>query len=122
MRRRTCVWLSFRTSLERIAPESLTPALYSFVHGDMWLTYRVQVQDGVAGCRFKYVLPPSKVNAIWIRSPSKSQGETVIASLNHWPRPAAGAAPTRIRTPQVWPGRQGSALVPGTEPTRGFRQ
>src|SRR5262249_28249727 len=38
MRRQTCVWLSFRTSLERIAPESLTPALYGFVHGDIWLT------------------------------------------------------------------------------------
>src|SRR5215831_14918033 len=34
MRRQPCVLLSLRTSLERIAPESLTRGLYSFVHGD----------------------------------------------------------------------------------------
>lgn len=32
--------LSIRTSLERKAPESLTQALYGFVHGDIWLTFR----------------------------------------------------------------------------------
>jgi len=32
--------LSFRTSLERNAPESLTLVLYGFVHGDIWLRFR----------------------------------------------------------------------------------
>jgi hypothetical protein len=58
MRRQTCAWLSFRTSLERIAPESLTPALYGFVHGDIWQALPVQPQDGVEGRRFKSVLSP----------------------------------------------------------------
>ena len=31
-----CLRLSLRTSLERIAPESLTQVLYGFVHGDIW--------------------------------------------------------------------------------------
>ena len=56
-------WLSFRTSLERIAPESLTPALYGFVHGDIWRAPAAQPQDGVAQARFKRDLVPSNVNA-----------------------------------------------------------
>src|SRR5208283_1718357 len=36
MRRQASPRLSFRTSLERTAPESLTPGLYGFVHGDIW--------------------------------------------------------------------------------------
>ena len=55
--------LSSRTSLERIAPESLTRALYGFVHGDIWQTPGVQPQDGVAQARFKRDLVPSNVNA-----------------------------------------------------------
>src|SRR5437016_10849288 len=62
MRRRTSAWLSFRTSLERIAPESLTPALYAFVHGDIWQAGPAQLQDGVAGRPFKCVLTTLNVN------------------------------------------------------------
>src|SRR5262245_61408796 len=48
MRRQACAWLSFRTSLEQKAPESLTPELYDFVHGDIWRAVAAQPQDGVA--------------------------------------------------------------------------
>ena len=62
MRRSACSWLSFRTSLERIAPESLTPKLYDFVHGDIWLEITAQLQDGVAGHQFKWDFGSLKVN------------------------------------------------------------
>src|SRR5262249_39271407 len=64
MRRQTSVWLSLRTSLERIAPESLTLALYSFVHGDIWEPPAAPTQDGVVTDRFKRVLDLLNVNTV----------------------------------------------------------
>ena len=63
MRRQTCAGLSFRTSLERNAPESLTRMLYGFVHGHIWRASSSILQDGVVGGRFKRVLVPPNVNA-----------------------------------------------------------
>jgi hypothetical protein len=37
------------TSLERIAPESQTPAATGFVHGNMSLTLLKETQDRVSG-------------------------------------------------------------------------
>ena len=45
--------LSIGTSLERIAPESLTPALYGFVHRDISASVRRQPQHRVANGRFR---------------------------------------------------------------------
>src|SRR5262245_9438057 len=42
MRRQARAWLSFRTSLERKAPESVTLGLYDFVHGDIWRAVAAQ--------------------------------------------------------------------------------
>src|SRR5215467_4266787 len=60
---KACACVKLRTSLERNAPESLTPELYDFVHGDIWRAVAAQAQDGVAGPRFKCDLAPLKVNA-----------------------------------------------------------
>src|SRR6185437_5044251 len=48
MRRQKRPQLSFGTSLERIAPESLTRGLYDFVHGDIWRAAPSGLQDRVA--------------------------------------------------------------------------
>src|SRR5664279_4638513 len=53
MRRHTSPRLSFRTSLERNAPESLTRGLYGFVHGDIWQAGSSWAQDRVARRGFK---------------------------------------------------------------------
>src|SRR6185437_340087 len=63
MRRSTRAWLSIRTTLERIAPESLTQGLYGFVHGDIWQVFHLQLQDGVARICFKRVFVLSNVNS-----------------------------------------------------------
>src|SRR5262249_43811948 len=72
------VWLNFRTSLERIAPESLTLTLYSFVHGDIWRRLTAQAQDRVASFRFECVLAPSKVNAI-VDSPQAKESRRKLS-------------------------------------------
>jgi len=48
MRRRTGPRLKFGTSLERIAPESLTREVYDFVHGDIWRAVAAKLPDRVA--------------------------------------------------------------------------
>src|SRR5262249_47002621 len=58
MRQQACACVKLRTSLERNAPESLTPELYDFVHGDIWRAVAAQPQDGVAWPRFKCALAP----------------------------------------------------------------
>src|SRR5689334_11661356 len=76
LRRLGSAWLSIRTSLERIAPESLTRGLYDFVHGDIWPALQPQLQDGVVTGGFKRVLSLSKVNiAIGLES-TKESSET----------------------------------------------
>src|SRR4029079_12009429 len=117
MRRRACVWLSFRTSLERIAPESLTPVLYAFVHGDIWQVLPAQLQDGVARCQFKCYFSPSNINAkVDPPAAKESRRKGVTASSNHWTRPAPRSAQRRIRALQVLP--DPSASHPGRRKAR----
>lgn len=91
MRRRTCAGLSIRTSLERTAPESLTPALYSFVHGDIWQGSTALPQDGVGAVRFIGDFVASNVNTRVDSHPAK---ESSAMSLHLG---AAGRRPGRGR-------------------------
>ena len=91
MRRRTCAGLSIRTSLERTAPESLTPALYSFVHGDIWQSSTALPQDGVGALRFIGDSAASNVNT---GMDSHRAKESSAMSLN---LRAAGRGPGRGR-------------------------
>ena len=76
MLRRSGPGLSFGTSLERTAPESLTPALCRFVHGDIWLTLIRSPLDRVAGVYSDGFSSPPNVNGKTPRGLPKSQGPT----------------------------------------------
>src|SRR6185312_6119732 len=54
--------LSFGTSLERIAPESLTRTQYGFVHGDIWPPRLPSPQDQVSEAGIKARKRPEFVN------------------------------------------------------------
>ena len=74
LQRRARFRLRFGTSLERNTPESLTRALYGFVHGDIWEPARGGTPDGVwracaARALFRQTLTRGRVGAN-----SKSQG------------------------------------------------
>src|SRR6476469_2985049 len=116
MRRQAWTWLSFRTSLERNAPESLTPELYDFVHGDIWRAVAAQPQDGVAGPRFKCALAPLKVNAD-LEVPGAEESRGTIESSCRWRRPGSGSKRTLWR--QAPPGQWVSALERGLARGRG---
>ncbi len=76
--------LSFRTSLERNAPESLTLKVYGFVHGHIWQASSPVLQDGVASGQFKRVLVPPIVNApagLGLHKESRASGR----DNRHWP-------------------------------------
>src|SRR5262249_25117696 len=110
---------SFRTSLERKAPESLTPELYDFVHGDIWRAVAAQPQDGVAEPWFKCALAHLKVNADLEVLGAEESRET-IASSCRWRRPGSGSKRTPWR--QAPPGQWVSALARGLARGHGFRR
>jgi len=63
MRRNPCRKLSLRTSLERIAAESLTRVLSIFVHGDIWRRARLRLQDRVLDRIVAQEMRTNSVNA-----------------------------------------------------------
>ena len=119
MRRRACAWLSFRTSLERIAPESLTPELYGFVHGDIWRAMAAQPQDGVAELSIQVGFGPPKVN-----DNVESRRRRRVKGLYCVFEPLLVGAPACIGTetnsePQAPPDQSASAPARDTAPAPG---
>ena len=111
LQRRARFRLRFGTSLERNTPESLTRALYGFVHGDIWEPARGGTPDGVwracAGrALFRQTLTRGRVG--------KQQESRAGGPISPKRAPASGWRRTAL--PSTPPGRSASAPRHGSAP------